>query len=814
MAKLTSGKKRRKRYLFRCANKRLKRILIALWSIAIIIEALVTTETWVCIRLSSDYLNEVFSATCTVAVLGNAILSILFGVYDKKTLGIPFQDVLNHSKIGGEQRFTIEVLTTSIVFAIVWYVLGCYNLLFAVLIQNVFLLLFSCDDLWNFLSDKETQNKTITEIIRDVDPSRYAVYVDNWFKDLNDALVPNNETEVEEYCGLFGLIIESAPENEAQIRSCISRHLQAYFNTACEKLGFVEAFGLLRRIIKFAPKDDDLGTRIALKYLERLKIQELIDTVNCEIADLVEQIFEDKHFIDEDKAMYAYNYFCAVFDNVHMNMTHKIEQTQKLLNFYCNLHEASYGSIKAKVIMNIVKYRIIDNDDVEGRRRLFFLLVEALNKKGHLSSDKYYIATISQIYRAFYFIIYLEDGSLKESYRRDLCALFQSPTNEKDRNPLSFMTLIYERAETVIQWLVMSAAGFGEKPKLFWEYRSSAMNWKKIVWTREEVTAFAFYAYKLIGGNIDGHPFVSVLESDEYTCDEKLAICKTILAQYDSVGFNSLMQNRVQQLSELSGITAANLDVFWENEHVYYQEKTLELVSAINQDSFSASKLKNADIWRNVQAQYKDGSLFQFDTSCSLFPGIRHTFPSTYEVLYEGFWKSVPDRVGNKIGNYLNKYIQEIMPHLVLSFKMDGINTLLNTLDGEMYRYRNYKYTNDISFGPMLRNTTEFKKLSSLLAAIPYDEKSQLCGYYFLKKDRIPFNFLLQYELRSLSSNQRTQSVARYEKDGMYAIGGFYFDYIHAMKYAERNILLEEITIFIHVDSQSGDGFQIQFNRK
>ena len=814
MDQLTSGKKRRKRYLFQCDNKRLKIILITLWSIAIIIEALVTTETWVRIRLSSDYLNEVFSATCTVAVLGNAILSILFGVYDKKTLGVPFQDVLNHSKIGSEQRFTIEVLTTSIVFAIVWYVLGCYNLLFSVLIQNVFLLLFSCDDLWNFLSDKETQNKTITEIIRDVDPSRYAVYVDNWFKDLNDALVPNNETEVEEYCGLFRLIIESASESESQIRLCISRHLQAYFNTACERLGFVEAFNLLRRIIKFAPKDDDLDTRIALKYLERLKTQELIDTVNCEIADLVEQIFEDKDFVDEDKAMYAYNYFCAVFDNVHMNMTHKLEQTQKLLNFFCNLHEASYGSIKAKVIMNIVKYRIIDNDDVEGRRRLFFLLVEALNKKGHLSSDKYYIATISQIYRAFYFIIYLEDGSLKESYRRDLRTLFQSPTNEKDRNPLSFMTLIYERAETVIQWLVMSAAGFGEKPKLFWEYRSSAMNWKKIVWTREEVTAFAFYAYKLIGSNIDGHPFVSVLESDEYTCDEKLAVCKTILAQYDSVGFNSLMQNRVQQLSELSGITAANLDVFWGNEHVYYQEKTLELVSAINQDSFSATKLKNADIRKIVQEQFKDGCLFQFDSSCSLFPGIRHTFPSTYEVLYKGFWKSVPDRARDKIGKYLKEYIKEIMPYLSLGFKMEGINTLLNALDGEMYRYRNYKYTNDISFGPMLRNTAEFQKLSSLLDTIPLDEKSQLRGYYFLKRDRVPFNFLLQYELRSLSTDQCSQCIMPYEKDGMYFIGGYYFDYDHAMKYAECNILLEEITIFIHVDIQSDDGFQIQFNRK
>ena len=123
-------------------------------------------------------------------------------MYDKKTLGVPFQDVLNHSLVGREQKFTIEALSASIIFSLLWYVLGCYNLLFSVLIADVFLLVFSCEDLWRFLSDKGMQRKTIIDIINEVDSSRYAVYVDNWFKELNEALVPNNSKEAQEYFNL------------------------------------------------------------------------------------------------------------------------------------------------------------------------------------------------------------------------------------------------------------------------------------------------------------------------------------------------------------------------------------------------------------------------------------------------------------------------------------------------------------------------------------------------------------------------------------------------------------------------------------
>ena len=796
-------------YLFQCNNKILKNHLIGLWGIAIIIQAIVSTCEYAIIRLPADHLNEVFSATCTVAVLGNAILSLLFGAYDKKTLGIPFQDTLNYSLIGNEQKFTIEVMTASILFAMVYYIFQWYNLLFAVLIQNVCLLLFSCRDLWRFLSDKETQKKTTTEIIRNVSPSRYAVYVDNWFKELDHALVPNNKEETQEYCDLFKLILESAPENESQIRSCIGRHLQIYFNTACDKLGFVEAFDLLQKVIVYALQDEQSDTQIALKYLEQLRTKDQVDIVNREVIDLVREIFDDPKFNDQDKMLFAYNYFCAVFDNVQMSSARKSKQIDDILTYFCDMHESTYGLIKSKIIMNIVKYKILNNEDLIGRKNLFCTLIESLKKRSSFSSDKFYIATISEIYRAFFFAIYL-----KENYRRDLLTLFHSITNEKDRTPLSFMTLIFSQREKVVNWLAMDVISFSEKPKLFWDYYSLATNWKNVVWTMEEVTIFAFCVCNLIGSDTDEHPFVSILESNEYSNDEKISICKTLLELYSSSGFSEVMQKRIQQISMFSKMPACSPPVFWKAEHSYYQEKIIDLLTANNQTHFSAETMKNSDIWEAVQNLYSEPKPFLFDPSHSIFPGTRYTFSPTYVRLNQHFWKDVPQRVNEKIRKYLNSFVGDTLPILGINFKIQGVDTLLEALETESFQYRNYKYTNDFALGQELRNTSKFKKLSSILEKIPCDSSSQLHGHFFLKQKKIPFNFQLRYHLSNLSPEQCADYAECHKNsEGMYEIGDCRFDYDYAVKYAKENVLTEEITIFINIALDSDSGFQIRFER-
>ena len=69
-------------------------VLVVGLLIGIFLDAIVSVTGWYFIGVGEDYSNEVFGAICTVAVLGNAILSLLFGSSDKLIRGIPIQDIL------------------------------------------------------------------------------------------------------------------------------------------------------------------------------------------------------------------------------------------------------------------------------------------------------------------------------------------------------------------------------------------------------------------------------------------------------------------------------------------------------------------------------------------------------------------------------------------------------------------------------------------------------------------------------------------------------------------------------------------------
>lgn len=818
----------------RCYNKKLEKIMWTIFGVATLLEAMVQipgsglientirviielvsggTKSFPFI-LSSDYLNEVFSATCTIAVLGNAILSLLFGVYDKKTLGVPFQDVLNHSMIGDGQKYTIQALTVSVIFAVVWYMCGLYNLLFSVLIQNAFLLLFSCDELWSFLSDKETQRNTITQIVKKVDASKYPVYVDNWFKELDKALVPNNKEEAQEYFDLFGVVMETAPDCETQIRYCVGRHIQDYFNSACDKLGFVEAFELLRKVSKYAPVDFLEETQIAMKYLERLKLKDQVDIVNSEITDLVNDIFGDDRFTTEDKAFYAYQYFCAVFYNVQMLPEVKEKQLTRILRYLCSMREEEYGIIKAKVIPNIIKYDLLYNEKGD-RERLFCTLIESLKRGSHSSDKKYYLATICEIYRAFFFVVNLEAGTLTDKYRTDLLSLFRISTSKKDLESLSFAHLVVDQINDVVVWLAHKAASANDRSNSFWEYYGLVTNWKRVVWTQEAIVQFSFCIYHLFGVNLDTNPFETILESGEYSNQEKRQLCKIILQQYsqdDSKdGFTDEMHRLSQQIADFTNIKISINNPFWKYEHSYYQEKMNKLDAAINERYFLEERISNNDLWKAVQNLFGENGLFVFDCTCSIFPGVRYSFKTDYVDLNEFVWKNAPKRISEKIYDYLIEYLLRELAVTKIDYSQKSINNMLHTLLESNYCCKNLRNVDHWRFDTTVRNSNEFMELTKVIKSIPCTTINGVREGIFLKKNRVPFNFYLQYNLRKMTEEECSTYVSRYGRDDIYTVNGIRFDYSHAIDYASNNMLAEDITIFIRVGIESSEGFVLVF---
>ena len=73
---------------------------IALFVVSWVSDMLTIVLDTALIYVDPSYLGNIFDATCTVAVLSNAILSLLVGASDQKIMGIPIKIVFNKTDVG------------------------------------------------------------------------------------------------------------------------------------------------------------------------------------------------------------------------------------------------------------------------------------------------------------------------------------------------------------------------------------------------------------------------------------------------------------------------------------------------------------------------------------------------------------------------------------------------------------------------------------------------------------------------------------------------------------------------------------------
>ena len=227
----------------------------------------------------------------------------------------------------------------------------------------------------------------------------------------------------------------------------------------------------------------------------------------------------------------------------------------------------------------------------------------------------------------------------------------------------------------------------------------------------------------------------------------------------------------------------------------------------MNDSYLVGSKKCNSEIWSDLKTIFNGNSLFIYDPSVSLFPGQRITFHSSIEYLRKNFWATVPKRISDRMQEYFGVYLKDIFESMPINFRSTGVLALLSALEGNEYQYRNYRYTDDWGIKQNTRKTPEFKRLADILEHIPCDNSRRISSKVFIKKSKIPFNFQVRYDLRKLSDRECEDYVRQQMKNGMCNIGGYRFDFEHAKLYVKNNLLVENVTIFVHVSLQSEDGF-------
>lgn len=783
-------------------------------ALGILLDVIVIVKGQALVYVSEDYLNEVFGATCTVAVLGNAMLSMLFGSSDKVVRGVLFQDVLHLTKFGSNQWMTIVATTISIPCATCAYAFDCYTTLTIIVCMDAFLILSSSLDLWTLLSSEEEQKKVINEMIHEVPPARLDVYVDNWFHELELGLNTNYGSAVQEFCDLIDKLTATTSDEDHPINTTIARRLPDFFGIACEKVGFPNAYEVFKRINHIRP-DGFVDCEItAIDYIKSLKYYETINVHNRNIPTIVNDIIEKMDASSWEKVSFVYDYFGAIFDNIYFNTGIKDDLLRGIMDVLCEIRDKSEGEIKKEVLLLIVKHDILLNENKDNRMHLFHLLSEYLLQKNRYTDDQSFITTISEIFQAFFFYIYRERETLTDEYRSSLIKLFHSKPSQKDSVEATFIRLVIENREKITFCLAVIATKFDRRRRLFWDYFSPAAGFKSIVWSASELTRFAFCFFKVIGYTHYGHPFARILESDEYTKDEKISVCRVITNLYDQGELNDTALDTITQIEELTGICGQKGNYIDKQEHNYFQDMLSELSIDGNEDTEDQQVLTNNEMQQLVNQELSKGNVFECDSALPLKLATRRRIEPSLVEINAHQSKQSAYRISQLLKIIINDVIARKLSEVNVDFGLDGVRNLIGALENKKWHYRNYKHVNDYAIPIAVRETDEFKKLCEILDEIDYDGGNEISSYVFLKKPKVQYNLDIHYNLEDPTEEKCAEFVNRHRiADGVYQIGANRFDYAHAIRYVRKRYKLEIVDLFVRVDVDNKSGFKVEFKR-
>ena len=781
--------------------------------LGLVLDALVEVYGVALMYVKADYPNEAFAAVCSVAVLGNAVLSLLFGSLERTIRGIPFQDVLQYSKFGSDQQLTIVATMMSIVLAIFAYAQElCTTLTFLVCL-DAFLILSSSIDLWRILSDSSIHKKIVNDVLSDTEHARIIVYIDSWFENLSKSLESENERSVSDFCDLISGIPAITDEDKHPINSAIASHFPAFFESACEKIGFVSAYRIIKLINAVRPDGFVDCESTAVDYINTLKYYNAVNGHNRSIPIVVDEIIKKLEVEDWEKVSFGYRYFSAVFDNPYLNPDAKRALLVELLDVLTYLREGNEGVVKKEILMLITKHDIILNNGETSREFLLNLMTESLLRNNRYVHDQPFIGTIAEIFRAFFFYIYRENETLTQKYRDGLLTLFHTKQGEKDIISLTFSHLIAENYEKVIVWLAEDATIFDRKKKLFWDYFSPTTGFKNIVWNTTELIRFAFCFRKIIGYRCNTFPFVDIVESDNYDDYEKIIVCREIINLYDDGELNETAMHNIHQIEALIGIHAShsNHDSV---EHDFFQDKLSEIANKMTQEALNQRPLTDEKMLQMVNNHLQKRCVFEWDADLELIPATKRRIEPTLVELNVHQAENSAYRIAQIIKMVINGVIERKLQKIYVNFGAEGIETLLENLGDDEWNYRNYIHINDYAIPSEVRKTDTFKRLCETFDGIHYDNSHEITSNVFLKAQNVPYNISLHYSLEDPTEGNCAEFVKKHQiAEGVYQIGGNRWDYSHAVKYVRKHYKLELVDFSVRVDVSRESGFRVCFSR-
>lgn len=787
-------------------------ILLVYIVLAILDDLFISPSGKVYLTVSDTYIDVVFASLCTIAVLGNAILSIVIGSFSNKIYGLTVKEILAALPQKGGIVQTVILSFCAIIAGIPAYAFGFCTTVTALAVSLTCLLALSSWRLWSLLSNDEYQDNVLKQIMIS-DQFSPEFYLSRWYSELEKAIQINDQSAQNQYIELIKGLCDKVGTN---IAPALDRNARDVFPIACEHLGFVDAY---QKILCLSP----MGNRtpdallIANAYCHQIMYCDEQHITSYRIPETVEDILER---MGEDRfatTYFAYEYYRALKDNQILSSHAKDSIMKGLFEKLCYLRDGHKGATRENIILNIAKKDVFENEDVNDRQHLWELLLYPVFNTNRFSIDRCYVSLIAQLFRALYFYSNLETETLNQPYRTNLATLFQYGNRGKNNETITLERLVTEKSDTIIIWLADDLITCPRDQGSIFDYYAFNAVVKNAIWTQKNRAWFAFAYYLIAEYHFPVFPLLDALKSDDYDIELRTDLCRCIVNLFDCNGkLTEDFKSFVLALRKFVGTASLLPDDFIAENFRCFNEM-LQALNEENNATLDSSTAANTDEFNRIMIDScaSIGGVEYCDTiSLDNAPVISVT--QNVHKRSDNNLISSAKAMAEPVKEMLNRLLHSTLPPVSLSFDQKGVHALHNKLKDRDYKIRNYTFVNDWGLLKQenVRESEEYLALAAEIQTIQLLRETHFYDYFFLKDEKIMFNVkALSYRPDAPTDQQCEKYLAQCKiADGKYQIDGAVYHYDNAVQYIKKFYIVEYIDLSIATNINEQSGFRVKFD--
>lgn len=475
---------------------------------ALLFDLKIIYKSWY-IPVEKEYIYYVYAACATFSTISITVLSLIINLLDKRYYGVPIKALFNsRNDILKIYNFILIIFILNIL-ATFFLAIKYINCVVSILIITMAYIYYISKYLWelstndtkckdeielylqkiDYLNFEDTKQK-VDYLIDGLSISKNNTNLDVLDKNINFVLMIRDKVNLNE---------DKVNENSVkEIKNYIQSQINIAFDIISKKHGLLIA---IDKVLILMDSKKDLKFKnydkwdIIYPYIRNIQFINDSDLYSLSLDKLVNGLETINTIEDHEKVFTLFKFFQCVLDNeiisIKVKKTILIRLIENLLKFSGDTNN-TYNDVQEKVILNILKYCILLNQDFDQAEFLIKVLSLKLYSGYHCKyeDDKYFYETIALLYYTIYLYSENEVETISKEHRERIKKMMYLSQDNISNKTVSLNFVINKYFDEIIKALFnISEEKF--QSLIFLENFENFCEEKSVVWFFAALINFA-----------------------------------------------------------------------------------------------------------------------------------------------------------------------------------------------------------------------------------------------------------------------------------------------------------------------------------